>query len=366
MLNESDLRELLNYSSTHNVLSLYLNTEPAQGNADAYRLRLRTMLKELDLPKDTERVEHYFSHEYDWSGRSVAVFSCTADDFFKAYPLSVPVRSRVRVSDHPHFKPLADLWDAYGSYGVVLVDKQGARLFHFNLGELKEQEGILGDEVKHAKRGGASSIPGTRGGSGGLSHNDDEIVDRNMKKSVEFANHFFETNHIRRVVIGGTEENTKTFRNLLPKAWQSLVVGTFSLPMTASHVEVLSKAMEIGKEAEEIRESKLIDTAITAAAKNKGGAVGLENTLAAVSSHRVQTLLFKEGLHSVGIRCRSCGFISAHNLENCPLCNSQTDRVLDVVDVAVRSVLQSGGDVEVVHNNPDLERVGKIAAVLRY
>jgi peptide chain release factor subunit 1 len=366
MLNESDLRELLNYSSTHNVLSLYLNTEPAQGNADAYRLRLRTMLKELDLPKDTERVEHYFSHEYDWSGRSVAVFSCTADDFFKAYPLSVPVRSRVRVSDHPHFKPLADLWDAYGSYGVVLVDKQGARLFHFNLGELKEQEGILGDEVKHVKRGGASSIPGTRGGSGSLSHNDDEVVDRNMKKSVEFATHFFETNHIRRVVIGGTEENVSTFRNLLPKAWQSLLVGTFSLPMTASHVEVLSKAMEIGKEAEEIRESKLIDTAITAAAKNKGGAVGLENTLAAVSSHRVQTLLFKEGLHSIGIRCRSCGFISAHNLESCPLCNSQTDRVLDVVDVAVRSVLQSGGDVEVVHHNPDLEKVGKIAAVLRY
>jgi hypothetical protein len=29
-------------------------------------------------------------------------------------------------------------------------------------------------------------------------------------------------------------------------------------------------------------------------------------------------------------------------------------------------VLQAGGDVEVIHHSPELENVGKIAAVLRY
>jgi peptide chain release factor subunit 1 len=366
MLTESDLRELLNYSSTSQVLSLYLNTEPTQGNADAYRLRLKTMLKELDLPKETERIEQYFNHEYDWSGRSVAVFSCIPDDFFRAYPLAVPVRSRVRVTDHPHFKPLADLWDAYGGYGVVLVDKQGARLFHYNLGELEEQEGVVGDEVKHMKRGGASSIHGHRAGSAGLTGYADEVIDRNMKNAVDFATHFFENNHIRRIAIGGTDENVKIFEGLLPKAWQTLVVGSFSMPITASHVEVLNKAFQIGQEAETKREARLIDTAITAAAKNKGGAVGLEKILSAISSHRVQTLLFKEGFHSQGTRCKNCGFISPHTLETCPLCESKTEPILDVVDVAVRSVLQSGGDVEVIHNSPELDKVGKIAGILRY
>lgn len=366
MLSESSLRELLDYSPNKPVLSLYLNTEPAQGNADAYRLRLRSMLKELDLPGDTERVEHYFQHEYDWSGKSVVVFSSLADQFFRAYPLAVPIRSRVRVSDHPHFKPLADLWDAYGGYGVVLVDKQGARLFYFNLGELVEQEGIVGEEVKHTKRGGASTIPGKRGGSGSESGYADEVIDRNMKNSAEFAVKFFESKHVRRIVIGGTEENVRNFQALLPKSWQSLIVGTFAMPISASHIEVLSKALQIGRDAEVIREGKLIDIAITAAAKNKGGTVGLENTLAAVSNHRVQTLLFKEGLHSVGIRCNNCGFISAHQLTACPLCSAPTDKVLDVVDVAVRAVLKSGGDVEVIHNSPELDKVGKIASVLRY
>ena len=61
MLTEKDLREILNYSAGKPVLSLYLNTEPAGGNADAYRLRLRNMLKEVDAPKDNERIEQYFS-----------------------------------------------------------------------------------------------------------------------------------------------------------------------------------------------------------------------------------------------------------------------------------------------------------------
>ncbi len=366
MLTESDLRELLEYTSQNQVLSLYLNTEPAQGNADAYRLRLRSMLKDLELPKDVDRIEQYFAHEYDWTGRSVAVFSCAPDGFFRAYPLSVTLNSRVWVGNHPHFKPLADIWDAYGGYGVVLVDKQGARLFYFHLGELEEQEGTLGEEVKHVKRGGASTVAGRRGGIAGRTGYEDEVVDRNMKASADFAVHFFEAKSIRRILIGGTDDNVQAFLAEFPKAWQSLVVGTFPIAMTASHVEVLSKAMQTGEEAEKKREHKMINAAVTASAKGSGGAVGVENVLNAVSNHRVQTLMFRDGYVSQGVQCQNCGLITPHKLDVCPLCSSKTEKVSDVVDLAVRSVLQSGGDVEVVHNSHELDQVGSIAAILRY
>ncbi len=366
MLTEKDLREILNYSSGKPVLSLYLNTEPAEGNADAYRLRLRNMLKEVDAPKDIERIEQFFSHEYGWSGRSVAVFSCAAQDFFRAYPLAVPLRSRVRLSEHPHIKPLADLWDAFGGYGVALVDKQGARLFHFALGVLEEQEGYLGEDIKHVKRGGASSMPGRRGGTAGRTGYEDEVEDRNMKESASFAANFFDTYHVRRVLIGGTEENIALFKSFLPKSWQSLVVGTFQLPMTGSENEVREKAFHIGLEAEKAREAKLIETAITAAAKISNGSVGLEDTLKAVSTHRIQTLLVNEGYFSTGTQCQQCGYLTGKTLETCPSCNSETKKILDVVDLAVRLVLQSGGDVEIVHESQALTDAGKIAAILRY
>ena len=154
MLTDRDLKELLGYQAKSPVLSIYLDTDPGKGSADAYKLHLRSMLKEIDLPRDVEAVLRYFDHEHDWFGKSVALFSCQSEDFFRAYPLAVPLRSRVRVSDRPHVKPLADLLDSYGGYGVVLLDKQGARLFSFNLVELREQEGVCGESVRRTKPGG--------------------------------------------------------------------------------------------------------------------------------------------------------------------------------------------------------------------
>ena len=72
MLTERNLRELLEFKPQHPVLSIYLNTEPSQGNADVYKLKLRSMLKDVALPEDVEAIETYFEHEYEGAGRSVA------------------------------------------------------------------------------------------------------------------------------------------------------------------------------------------------------------------------------------------------------------------------------------------------------
>ena len=78
MLSENDLRELLDFTTTDPVLSIYLNTDPSEGNADTHKLRLRSMIKDINLTKDVEAIERYFDHEYNWSGRGVAIFSCNA------------------------------------------------------------------------------------------------------------------------------------------------------------------------------------------------------------------------------------------------------------------------------------------------
>lgn len=366
MLTERDLRELLSFSEAAPVLSVYLNTNPAEGNADAYRLRLRSMLKDIRSPQDVEAVERYFLNEYDWSGRSVAVFSCAAKGFFRAYPLAIPVQPLVNLGEHPSVKPLADLFENYGGYGVVLVDKQGARVFFFHLGELREQEGVLGENVHHTKRGGASTMPGRRGGVAGRTQHMEEVIERNMKDAVDFAVHLFEENHVRRVLIGGSDDNVAQFRGLLPKAWQSLVMGTFAMAMTATHTEVLAKALQIGREAETQRESRLMRELMVAAAKGEGAVVGLEATLAAVAADRVQLLVVQHGMAQPGCRCKNCGSVALCSMEACPVCGGELEKVPDIMETAVITVLRHGGEVEVMRGNVDLEQVGGIAARLRY
>lgn len=316
------------------------------------------MIKEIPLPQDVEAIQRYLDHEFDWSGRGVAVFTCAGANFFRAIPLAVPVRNLVHVGERPSVKILADLLDNYGGYGVALVDKQGARLFHFHMGTLVEQEGVLGEEVKHVKSGGSSSMVGRRGGAVGQTRAMEEQVERNMKDSAAFTAHFFEARHVRRVLIGGTEENTTLFRSHLPKAWQSLVVGSFAMAMTATHHDVQARAMTIGADAEAEREAALIEKVVTGA--NAGSAVvGLAATLDAVNAGRVQTLVFAEDLRKVGYRSKETGALSLTG-------ENGNEKVFDVVDLAVSSVLKHGGEVEVVRSSEALEKAGSVGAILRY
>ncbi|GEM_PF-81863 len=376
MFTEKDLRELINYTAPQPVLSVYLNTDPSQGNADAYHLRLRNLLKGLkipigealiggDLASSVSAVEKYFQQDYNWQGRSVAVFACAPMNFFKAYPLAVPVRDLARVSDRPNVKPLTDLLDIYGGYGVVLVDRQGARVFHFHLGELREQEGTVGEQVKRTKRGGSSSMPGRRGGAAGQTRAVEETVDRNIKEAVLFAVRFFEEKHVRRILIGGTDDNIALFRSELPKAWQSLVMGSFPMSMTASHLDVLTKAMTIGHQADCERERHMADGVITAAAKGGAAVIGLRPTLEALNGGRVQTLLLSENLHMPGWHCQACDHLSVDG-QKCPNCNTTMDTVPDAMELAVMAVLRHKGSVELLRPYEAFEQAGGVGAALRY
>jgi peptide chain release factor subunit 1 len=366
MITEANLQELLNFRAAQPVLSVYLNTDPSLGNADGYKLQLRTMLKDVDLPEDVHAIEKYFSREFDWTGRSVAVFSCAPQGFFRAYSLAIPVTSRLRLGSQPHVKPLANLLDFYGGYGVVVVDKQGARLFSFHLGELREQEGIVGEDVRHVKHGGASTFSGRRGGVVGQANYADETAERNMREAVSFATHFFSENNVRRVLIGGTDENVALFRSLLPKSWQSLVVGAFPMSMTASADDVLERAMEISGQAELHRETALLQKIVTAASKGHGGALGLEDTLHALREGRVQTLAIQEGYRASGYRCQGCGYLTAITMPVCQYCGGALEQIPDAVEMAVSSVMQAGGEVEVLQREPQVKGFEAIGALLRY
>lgn len=367
MFTEQDLRELLEYTSEAPVLSVYVNTDPAERTAEQVRLHLRAMLKVGAAP-DADRavVEGYFEHDFPWTGRGAAVFSCAAERMFRAYSLAVPLPNHVHVAHRPFVKPLAKALDTYGGYGVAVVDKQRARLFFFHLGELRAEESFVGEEVRRTKRGGGSQATGRRGGVAGLTRYTDETVERNLREAADRAARFFERHRVRRVLLGGTDGNVALFRSLLPKAWQSLIMGTFPISMNAGHTEVLARALEVGQQAERRREEALAQQVVTAAAKGQNGVIRLADTLEAVREGRVQTLLISEGYRAPGFRCTGCDYLVVEKLAECPFCGKAFTPIPDAVDLAVRQVLAQGGDVEVLHNVPALEAAGRIGALLRY
>jgi peptide subunit release factor 1 (eRF1) len=368
MLTERDLQDLIEYRSEHPILSIYLHVDRTAGTGDDYKLRLRQLLKdhEESAPDDSEVINRFIEHEYDWTGRSLAIFSCYPEGYFRHYSLHLPIRSRARMMNRPYVKPLADLFDNYGHYGVALVDRQGARLFYFHLGELREQEGTIGEAVRHTKRGGGSQAPGRRGGIAGQTRYAEEIAERNLKDAARFAANFFKENQVRRILIGGTDANVSFFLSQLPKAWQSLVMGTFPIDMTAGHAQVYEKALEVAQQAQRKKDTRLVRTIVTAAAKGREGVIGLDDTLSAIHAGRVQTLVLSEGFRAPGFRCKGCGFLTAHTIEICPFCEGEFEQIEDAVELAVRKAMEDGSDVDVIHDNKELQEAGQIGGLLRY
>jgi hypothetical protein len=365
MFSEKDLRALLDYSSQDRVLSVYLNTNPAEVQAEAAKIQLRNLLRTVDLPEDIQVVEQFINFEYDWAAKGLAVFSDQRGDFFEAYQFDVSVPDKIFVNHRPIIRPLVRLMETFTGWGIVLVDKQGARLFAFNLGELNESKGVTGDEVKHTKRGGGNAMHGRMGGSD-PSGKVENIIERNIKEVIEYATEFFKHNHIRRILIGGSDDNIARFKEELPKSWQSLVVGDFPLSMTAGYLEVLDQTTRAALATQEKINLGLVNQAITLAAKGINGVTGLIDTLNAIREGRVKTLLVLQDFEQAGYRCDGCGYLTVQELATCPFCNGHFERIDDAVEMAVRETLRNNAEVRVLTEAPALEQAGQIAAIMRY
>jgi peptide chain release factor subunit 1 len=368
MLSAGDLQALIEFCPESPVLSVYIDLDPGAGAADMQRLRLRQMLKPFEetAADDVMAILRFMDHAYDWSARSLALFSCQAEGFFRSFKLSIPLRSRARRLDRPYVKPLAGLIDRYGNLGIVIVAQKQARFFHFHLGELAEQEGVVGEEVRHIKRGGGSQASGSRGGGPGPTGHVDEVAERNLRQAARQAAAFFSRTACQRLLVGGTDENVAAFIPHLPKKMQALISGSFAVEITAGHNEILSRAMTVLELAERQREEQLVQQLLTSSAKGAGGVIGLAETLPAVSAGRAYTLIVLDGLRAPGFRCHQCGHLLSEPTEICPFCGGALGRIEDAVEMVVQDVLKAGGEVEIVARSPALAAAGGIGAMLRY
>lgn len=367
MSRQDQLQSLLTLDAGPNkVVSVYLDTDSSRQSTEAIRLQARTMLKETcsALEADAAAIERYLDYSFDWSKPGLALFSCAEQGFFEAHPIAVSFRNRVRVADKPYVKHLAHFLDYYATYGVVLVDRLGVRFLVFDLGELIETEGHLGEEVRRLKSGQGPMTMGIRGGLGGDRH-EEEVAHRNMREAAAAAQAFFAKRPVRRLFLGGQTTAVSEFRDLLPKQLQSCIAGTFNIDSNATEHEVGQRALRLLREANEEREAKLVQTLVDQHGQGGNAVVGLDDTLQAVCDRRVQTLLISDGFRSPGYKEEGMRFVVA-NLAKSPLSDQELVEVNDVVETAVTYTIEQGGHVEVVSGNPHLESVGRIGAILRY
>ncbi len=362
MISQNELEELASFvSAGAPALSLYLDTDLTQQPKEKCKLVLRDLLQKVEesvCEADMARVDQFFALEYDWQARAVALFAADGEGLWRVYRLPLPVESQAHTGDGLYLAPLAEVVVEHERVGIVLVDRESARFFLAQLGEIEEKNEWVGQDLKRHKQGGFAASR--------LQRHEDNVADQNLKLAAEVAARFCRENQCTGIILGGSDETVPLFRDRLPKAVQKLVLGTLHLDMASSATEVMERSMELVLNQECERKQELVESMITAAAKGGDAVIGLADTFYMVHQGRVRTLILEKGFDAEGYLCDDCDYVSAELIEKCPFCGGSPRKVEGAVNWIIRSILTAGGKVEAVTDSEALSRAGHIGAILRY
>ena len=369
VLTESDVKELASFkASAAPVTSMYLDVDGAHHPRQADVLheldRLVKSVKrdhgsEQSVVKDLKRMEDHVRSGIDRSHvRGLALFSCSAEGLWRVVELPVAVRSQVVVNHTPAIRQLESVLDEYERFGVLLADKQRARMFVYELGALVSSDDLFeqlprseDDDRSHRKDQNADHVAA--------------VAHAHLKHAAEVAFRVFKERGFERLVIGAPDEIANELESVLHPYLQERLVARCSVRVDAPEDEVRAAALEVEADVERRKEAEVVERLRAAVGSGNRGVAGLDATLAALVERRVDVLLVSSSFTAPGWRCGGCGHVTRVG-RRCPVCEAEMHEVADVVEEAIEEALAQSCEVEVCVDNADLDVLGRIGALLRY
>jgi peptide chain release factor subunit 1 len=282
------------------VLSLYLNAQPDSRGKDHYspflRKELHGRVEQFEkksaaresFEKDIERIDQYLAEEVRPSANGIAIFACSASDFFEPLQLDAPIeRNRLTVGDRPHLFPLARIVDRHPRHAVLLSDTNHARIFVFGRGRTIEKEEVASLKLSRTDVGGWSQMRYQR-------HVEDHWL-HHAKDVVEALGRIVGEERAEYIFLAGDEVIVPLVREQLPKDLAKKVVGVFPLEMRASEQDVMEAAERALAEHVAKAGAERVETLRGEWRAGRLAAAGPEGVLLALQNGQVEELWLSTG-----------------------------------------------------------------------
>jgi hypothetical protein len=302
----------------------------------------------------------------EWLGngaRAKGVFACSAQGFWREYDLPARLsETQFFINRHFHLKPLAHMLGAFPSLGVVLIDRHRARFFDLRLGELTEREGFFHPFIR---RGRSDGFAGYDAG-----HAERRVADevrQHFKVVAEFLQEAMEKGIFEKWILGCQESQWPQFESQLHPYVMQRLLGRF--PADVAHMnydDIRSQAERVFEEWREKRCREVVQETLSQARSHARGVTGLRRVLRALEMGEIQILLIGENYVAQAVECGGCGHLDAHVVSLCPVCGRETREVVDVGEALLPWVIRRDIELFYVKGDPEFDRVGNIAALLRF
>ena len=231
----------------------------------------------------------------------LACFVSSGTQYARAFRLPWPVRDRVFFEEKFVLWPLQQLLEQSDRYGIILTDKDDARLFLYFLEEIEEITSLQ-DEIP-----GRVRYPDPFG----------EL--EYMRKNVEYAHHHFVRvsatmlRHFMRepfehLIIGGLWETLPEFESRLHRYLRDRIIARWDIDVHTPTPEILERARNEEEQYLKRQAQELWKTILDQ--RPRRGLLGPDPVFAALWERRVQSLLLEPGIRRSGFRCSQCGRLS--------------------------------------------------------
>jgi len=292
-----------------------------------------------------------------------AVFACSGQNFWREYDLPAQLPStQLLVDRHFHLKPLARLLGASPSLGVVLLGRHRARMFDLRLGELNERMDFFHPLTR---RGRSDGFHGYDAG-----HAERRVADearQHFKVVADFVKDAVEKRTFDKWILGCQEIHWSQFHPILHADAAQKLLGRFSAEVVhVSRDEIRAHAERIFADWQKNRCGELVRETLSQARSNGRGVTGLRRVLRSLEMGEVQTLLIGDNYVGQAVECTGCGHLDAHLVSHCPICGRETREVVDVAEAILPWVIRRDIELFYIKDDPELDGVGNIAALLRF
>jgi peptide subunit release factor 1 (eRF1) len=376
MITREDIRELATFQANGDgcALSFYFQPRTPQNKSHKEETILakdlvRQALREAErqgkdgcVRQDLDRILEIAGNLRGNQARAKAVFASSSKEIWREFDLPPQLSgTQLFVNRRFHLKPLAALLGGQPKLCVALVDRQRGRFLDLRLDELKERGALF------------HNLP--RGRSEGYAGYDAGHVQRRVANEAKL--HFkqvadrlkdeLERGLWEKLVVGCQDTNWSEFESNLHPYVKQRLIGHFPADVAAiTNEEIREHSGQALRHTQQERRDTLVRETLSMAKGNSRGVTGLRRVLRSLELGEVQALLMGENYTARAVECYSCGHIDSHMIPYCAVCGKATRELEDVCDAMIPMAIRKDIELFYVKNDAEFDRVGNIAALLRF
>jgi hypothetical protein len=374
MITTKDIQRLIQRNGNgREILSLFLDMSVTSDNKRTHHIFLsKEKAAFTELHSDRERhhreplgelfakVEQWVDTAYEPTNKGVAIFAEIGGDWFEAFQFPAIVGNRLEILDYPVIGPLTEVVRRFPQYGVIVVDREHLRLLSLHMG-------VVGEDYAQEPE----AIPTAHDvQAGGYSHKDfqkrkAEEVRHFYKDFAEEVGRFDERVRPEYYVLLGTTENTKRFREFLPKSIEERIIEVAHAPPAASAADITRRVQPLIDEHAQREQATALDLLQSRVDQAHFATAGMHDTLIQLQEGKVDRLVVARDLQREGVQCTQCAFYLVRRDGACPYCGGALRDGVDLVESMIRMAANQAVAVDFVAGDT-LEGMNGVGALLKF